>query len=73
MIDRLSYDDILQISQELKKESDVVKELASKRDIKDLIDFASTVEGYSKFLENIVSINKDADEALKGLKEVLNK
>lgn len=71
MIDKLSYDDILLISQELKKESDIIKELASKRDLKDIVDFASTVEGYSKFLENTVSINKDADEALLKLKEQL--
>ncbi len=71
MIDKLSYDDILLISQELKKESDIVKELASKRNLKEIEDFATTVEGYSKFLENTVSINKDADEAIEGLKELL--
>ena len=71
MIDKLSYDDILLISQELKKESDIIRDLASKRNIKEIVDFASTVEGYSKFLENTVSINKDADEALVGLKELL--
>ena len=71
MIDKLSYDDVLLISQELKKESDIIRDLASKRNIKEIVDFASTVEGYSKFLENTVSINKDADEALAGLKELL--
>ena len=71
MIDKLSYEDVLLISQELKKESDVIRDLASKRNIKEIVDFASTVEGYSKFLENTVSINKDADEALVGLKELL--
>ena len=73
MIDKLSYDDVLLISQELKKESDIIKDLASKRKIKEIEDFASTVEGYSKFLENTVGINKDADEALIGLKELINK
>ena len=73
MIDKLSYDDVLLISQELKKESDIIKDLASKRNIKDIVDFASTVEGYSKFLENTVGINKDADEALKDLKSKINK
>ena len=71
MIDKLNYDDVLLISQELKKESDIIRDLASKRNIKEIVDFASTVEGYSKFLENTVSINKDADEALVGLKELL--
>ena len=73
MIDKLSYDDVLLISQELKKESDIIKDLASKRKLKDIEDFASTVEGYSKFLENTVAINKDADEALKDLKSKINK
>ena len=73
MIDKLSYDDILAISQELKKESDIIKNLASKRNLKDIVDFASTVEGYSKFLENTVSINKDADEALLELKAQIEK
>ena len=71
MIDKLSYGDVLAISNELRKESEIIKELASKRDIKEIVEFASTVEGYSKFLENTVNINKDADEALKGLKEKL--
>ena len=69
MIDKLSYGDVLAISNELRKESEIIKELASKRNIKEIVEFASTVEGYSKFLENTVNINKDADEALKGLKE----
>ena len=72
MIDKLSYDDVLKISEELKKESDIIRDLATKRNLKEIVDFASTVEGYSKFLENTVSINKDADEALKGLKEQLS-
>ena len=71
MIDKLSYDDVLKISEELKKESDIIRDLATKRNLKEIVDFASTVEGYSKFLENTVSINKDADEALLGLKELL--
>ena len=64
MIDKLSYEDVLAIARELKKESDIIKSLASKRNLKEIEDFASTVDGYSKFLENTVSINKDADEAL---------
>ena len=72
MIDKLSYDDVLLISQELKKESDIIRELASKRNLKEIEEFASTVEGYSKFLENTVDINKDADEALKELRTQIN-
>ena len=73
MIDKLSYGDVLAISNELRKESEIIKELASKRDIKEIIEFASAVEGYSKFLENTVHINRDADEALTGLIEQIKK
>ena len=73
MIDKLSYGDVLAISNELRKESEIIKELASKRDLKEIEDFASTVQGYSKFLENTVYINRDADEALTGLIEQIKK
>lgn len=69
MIDKLSYDEVLNISQELKKASEVVRKLSKDRDITEMIDFASTVEGYSRYLENTVGINKDADETLKELKD----
>jgi len=69
MIDKLSYEDVLAISNELRKEAETVKRLATARNITDMIDFASTVEGYSKYLENTVGINKDADDALKELKD----
>ena len=68
MIDKLSYDQVLAISKELKKQSDIVETLAKERDIQELIDFCATVEGYSKYLENTIEINKDADIALKDLK-----
>ena len=69
MIDKLSYDEVLAISNELKKEAETVKRLAEARNITDMIDFANTVDGYSKYLENTVQINKDADDALKELKD----
>ena len=69
MIDKLTYDDFLTVSAELKKQANIVSELAKKRNINDLVDFAATVEGYSKFLENAVEINKDADSAIQELKD----
>ncbi len=71
MIDKLSYDEILTISNELKKEAQKVLDLATSRNITEIIDFANSVDGYSKYLENTVGINKDADNALKELKEKL--
>lgn len=69
MIDKLTYDQMLQISKDLKEQAEKVQTLAEQRKLLDLVDFASTVEGYSKFLENTVELNKDADAALKELKD----
>ena len=69
MIDKLSYDEILTISNELKKEAENIKRLATVRKAEKILDFVSVVEGYSRYLENTVEINKDADNALKELKD----
>ena len=68
MIDKLTYDQIIEISKDLKKQAEIVEKLAQERNIQELVDFSATVEGYSKFLQNTVEINKEADEALKELK-----
>ncbi len=67
MIDKLTYDQVLSISKELSKEAQIIDKLAKDRNLQDLQDFSSTVEGYSKFLETIVNMNKDADKALSDL------
>jgi hypothetical protein len=69
MIDKLKYEEIQAISSELKKQAAIVSKLVEGRNIQELVDFAATVEGYSKFLENTIEIHKDADLALKDLKE----
>ena len=71
MIDKLTYEQVLDISKKLKEETSKVEEIVSKYGITGLEDFIATVEGYSKFLENSIEINKDADNALKGLKDHL--
>lgn len=68
MIDKLSYDQVLAISKELKNQIDVISRLIENKNIPELSDFIATVEGYSKFLENTVEINRDADNALQELK-----
>ena len=68
MIDKLSYNDILEISKVLKEQAEIVDKIAKKREFDELTDFIATVEGYSKFLENTIEINKDADAALNDLK-----
>jgi len=69
MIDKLTYDQVLTISKELKTQADIINKLLEDKDIPELQDFTATVEGYSKYLENTIEINRDADNALKELKE----
>ena len=68
MIDKLSYDDVLKVVESLKSNTEVIRKLVDKRKISDLDDFLATVEGYSKFLETSLEMNKDADVALMDLK-----
>lgn len=68
MIEKLTYDEILNVSKDLVAQVEIIRKLMQGRKSSDIDDFAATVEGYSKFLENTVEINKDADEALKDLK-----
>ena len=70
MIGKLTYDQILAISKELSVQADIIDKLVQNRNIQDLKDFAATVEGYSKFLETTVLMNKDADKALEDLKRM---
>ena len=70
MIDKLSYDEITNISNGLKQEVEVLNNLMKDKDAADLKDFIATVEGYSKFLETSVEINKDADKTIEALKSV---
>ena len=67
MIEKMSYDQVLAISKDLNAQAQVINQLLENREIPELKDFTATVEGYSKFLENYVQINRDADEALKEL------
>ena len=69
MIDKLTYDQVQEISKNLREQSNIISTIAKDKDIQDILDFASTVEGYSKFLENTIEINKDADKALEDLKK----
>lgn len=73
MIDKLSYDDVLKIVESLKSNTEVIRKLVDKRKIGDLNDFLATVEGYSKFLETSLEMNKDADVALMDLKNNLKR
>ena len=71
MIDKLSYDEVLSISKELRQQANIIERLMQGREVPELEDFVATIEGYSKFLENTVDINKDADMVLQELKSKL--
>ena len=67
MIGKLTYDQILEISKDLREQADIISSLVRNKDNQELLDFAATVEVYSKYLETTVQINKDADTALMDL------
>lgn len=67
MIGKLTYDQILSVSKELKKNTEIINNLIKDKETPELVDFIATVEGYSKYLETTVEINKDADNALSEL------
>lgn len=67
MIDRLTYDQVLNVAAAIRTEANAVEEVARAREIQDIVDFADAVESYAKFLENTVELNKDADKALEDL------
>lgn len=70
MVGKLTYDQVLEIAKDLRAQVEVIERLLVNRDLPELNDFTATVEGYSKFLENSVEINKDADIALADLKKM---
>ena len=70
MVGKLTYDQVLEIAKDLRAQVEIIERLLENRDLPELKDFAATVEGYSKFLENTVEINKDADIALAELKRM---
>lgn len=67
MIDKLTYDQVLIISSDIKKQAEILSQVLNGLNIQELNDFIATVEGYSKYLETTVKINKDADKALEEL------
>lgn len=69
MIGTMTYEEILQVSADLEQAIKDISTVATNKKIDALVDFISTVEGYSKYLITTVELNQDADEVLKELKE----
>ena len=70
MVGKLTYEQVLTIAKDLRAQVEVIERLIANRELPELNDFTATVEGYSKFLENSVEINKDPDAALMDLKNL---
>ena len=70
MVGKLTYEQVLTIAKDLRAQVEVIERLIANRELPELNDFTAPVEGYSKFLENSVEINKDADAALMDLKKL---
>ncbi len=68
MIGNLTYDQIEEIVRQLENSTLLVKNYIKDKNIVELEDFLSTVEGYSKFLMTTIELNKDADKELQELK-----
>ena len=67
MINNLTYEQVLEISKAIKDQIDIVSDIIQDFGVQELYDFVSTVEGYTKYLETTVKLNKDADEAIKDI------
>lgn len=68
MIGKMTYQEIVEISQQLEQAIKELEEVGNKYGVEALTDFISTVEGYAKYLTTTVELNQDADEVLKELK-----
>ena len=64
MIDKLTYDQVIEISNGLDENAKIIEEIANKRKMNDLKDFTDTVHNYSVYLKSVLKMNKDADMAL---------
>lgn len=67
MIDNTTYEEIENITTELSNNVDIIKTIVKDDDYKVINDFVATVDGYTKYLDTMVKLYKDADIALKEL------
>lgn len=67
MIGKLTYEQVEAVAKDLRAQADLLHKLLNGRSVPDILEFAEKVEAYSKFLENTIELNKDADEAIKDI------
>lgn len=68
MIGTMTYEQVETIIKELENATTTISSAIKDKNIEELEDFVSTVEGYSKYLKTTLELNKDADKALEELK-----
>ena len=70
MIGTMTYEQVAEITKELESSAEFVKKYIKDKNIVELEDFVSTVEGYAKFLKTMIELNQDADKELADLKAI---
>ena len=65
MIGTMTYEQVETIIKELENATTTISSTIKDKNIEELEDFVSTVEGYSKYLKTTLELNKDADKAFK--------
>lgn len=68
MIGNMTYEQVEILAKELESSTVIVENITKNLNIEELDDFVSTVEGYYKYLNTVIEMNKDADKALETLK-----
>ena len=68
MIGNMTYEQVEILAKELESSTTIVENITKNLNIEELEDFVSTVEGYYKYLNTIIEMNKDADKALETIK-----
>lgn len=66
MLGSLSYEELLQLANSISTSSNNIRSIASKynENLNDIISFCDSLDSYVKYIENSVTLNKDADLAL---------
>lgn len=67
MINNIPYEKIIEMTNILNKSKEAIESLATNNNCQELDDFVSSIDVYSKYLANIVELNKVADEELEDL------
>lgn len=66
MLGSLNYNEIQELSKSLSNSSKNIRSIIEKYgdNLINVIEFCDSIDSYSKFIDNNISLNKDADQAL---------